>query len=147
MNSFAWLALSAGAAIAIQAAMNARLGFLLSNPLLAACVAFVASAFFTVVGLVAQSKSLPSSELVGAVPVYLWFGGGILAAFGISMFYFLIPKMGIGSMMSFALTGQLLMAVIAGHFGWFGLAEKPVNLIKIVGVVALIAGVVLINKD
>lgn len=147
LNHLSIIAFSSGAAISIQAAINAQLGSLLKNPLLAACVAFFSSIFFTLLAVMVYTKEYPSIEIVRSVPIYLWFSGGILSAFGISMFYYLIPKMGIGPMMSFALTAQLVVAVIAGHFGWFNLPIKPLTLGKLIGGIVLIIGVVLINSE
>ena len=147
MNFLSIIAFSSGAAISIQAAMNAQLGSLLKNPLLAACAAFSSSIFFTLLAVMVYTKEYPSIEIVKSIPIYLWFAGGILSAFAISMFYYLIPQMGIGPMMSFALTGQLIVAVIASHFGWFNLPIKPLTLVKLVGAIALIVGVVLINTE
>lgn len=141
------IALLAGAAISIQAAMNAQLGSLLRNPFLAACIAFCSSLVFTILIILFKTREYPSIEMLKSVPVYLWFSGGMLSAFGISMFYYLIPKMGMGSMMSFALTGQLIIAIIISHFGWFALPEKSLTLGKLVGVIALIIGIILINRE
>lgn len=147
MSYLSLLALTAGAAIATQASMNARLGVLLKNPLLGTTVAFIGSFLFTVLAVVAFTREYPTTDEIRSVPVYLWFSGGALSAFGISMFYYLIPQMGIGAMMSYALTGQILVAVIAGHFGWFDLPIKHINVVKLAGLGALIAGIVLINKE
>jgi len=147
MNSYSIFALSSGAAIAIQAAMNAQLGSLLKNPLLATFVAFSSSIVFTLLAVVIYTRAYPSIEIMKSIPKYLWFSGGILSAFGISVFYYLIPKMGIGSMMSFALTGQLIVAVIAGHYGWFDLPVKQLSLGKVLGVATLIVGITLVNKE
>lgn len=147
LNYLSFIAFASGAAISIQAAMNAQLGGLLKNPLLAACAAFSSSIFFTLLAVMVYTKEYPPAEIVRSVPVYLWFSGGILSAFAISMFYYLISKMGIGPMMSFSLTGQLVIAVIAGNFGWFNLPIKPLTLGKLVGVIALTIGVVLINSE
>jgi len=35
----------------------------------------------------------------------------------------------------------------SSHFGWFDLPVKSINIIKFAGVIALIAGIVLINWD
>ena len=145
--NYSIIAFLAGVAIATQAAMNAQLGGLLKNSLLATCVAFFSSILFTLLAVMVYTKEYPSIEIVKSVPIYLWFSGGILSAFGISIFYYLIPQMGIGPMMSFTLTGQLIVAVIAGHFGWFDLPIKPLTLGKLVGAIALIIGVVLINSE
>lgn len=147
MNYLAIIAFLSGAAISTQAAMNAQLGSLLKNSLLAACIAFCSSIFFMLLAVVTYTKEYPPLEVVRAVPVYLWFSGGILSAFGISMFYYLIPRMGMGAMMSFALSGQLIFAVIAGHFGWFELPVRQLTPGKLAGIVALIVGVLLINNE
>jgi transporter family-2 protein len=79
--------------------------------------------------------------------VYLWFFVGGLSAFGVDIFYYLISKMGVGSMMYYALSGQLLIAIITSHFGWFELPIRPITTLKVVGVIALIAGVLLLNWE
>ncbi len=48
-------------------------------------------------------------------------------------------------MMSYALTGQLLIALLASHFGWFNLPIKSIDTIKTIGAILLIIGVVFIN--
>ncbi|BFM22132.1 DMT family transporter [Gilvimarinus japonicus] len=139
------LALVAGAAIAIQATMNAQLGVLLKSTMLGTGVAFLFSCVFTVLVMVLSTKQYPQIADIKSVPLYLWFSGGALSAFGVGIFYYLIPKMGVGSMMSYALSGQILIAVIASHFGWFNLPVKPLDAIKVFGVISLIIGVLLIN--
>lgn len=138
-----WLALSAGAAIAIQAGMNARLGVVLGNSMLGTSIAFAVACLASLVVLVLQRSELPTLGQVGRVPAYLWWGG-VISAFGVGLFYFLIPKMGVGPMMSFALTGQIVFAVICSHFGWFEQPVHPVNTTRLVGLIVLIAGVSLI---
>lgn len=139
------MALAAGAAIALQASMNAQLGVLLKSSMFGTSVAFFSSCVFTVFALLIFSKQYPDITDVKSVPVYLWFSGGALSAFGVGLFYYLIPKMGVGSMMSYALTGQLLIAVLCSHFGYFDLPVKPLTPLKAAGAISLIAGVVLLN--
>ncbi len=147
MIIFALLAFSAGAAIALQAAMNAQLGVLLNSFMLGASVAFLCASAFAVSVVVASSRSYPHMADIRSVPLYLWFSGGALSAFGVGIFYFLIPKMGVGSMMSYALTGQILMAIVASHFGWFNQPIKPIDIKIIAGVIALVLGILLINWE
>ncbi len=92
-------------------------------------------------------QNTQTAQIVSDVPKHLWVSGGFLAAFAICMFYYLIPKMGIGQMMSFALSGQLIVAVVLGHFGWFDLPQKPINTATAFGVTALIIGIALINSE
>jgi len=50
-------------------------------------------------------------------------------------------------MMSYALSGQIIIAMMASHFGWLNLPVKPLNLFKIVGAITLIIGVLLLNWE
>ncbi|BCO19578.1 hypothetical protein KUC3_24350 [Alteromonas sp. KC3] len=144
MWAFPILAVFAGAAITLQAGMNAQLGVLFKNPLLATAIAFLLACIFTLIFMVATHRQLPIASDIKAVPTYLWFGG-ILSAFGVGSYYYLIPKMGVGSLMSFALSGQLILAVIAGHFGWFEQPIKPITMKTIVGLLAMVLGIIFIN--
>lgn len=140
------LALFAGAAIALQAGLNASLGRQLGNPLFATVVAFGAGLGFTLLATLAVTGRLPGAVVVRAVPVYLWFTGGLFSAFAIVSVYWLIPRIGIGATMSFTLTGQLLLALVAGHYGWFQLPVAALSPTKIAGAATLLAGVVLVNR-
>jgi transporter family-2 protein len=144
MWAFPALAVLAGAAITFQASMNARLGVLLKNPVLATAIAFLFACFFTLLFMLINQRQLPVYADIRSIPTYLWFGG-ILSAFGVGSYYYLIPKMGVGSMMSFALSGQLILAIIAGHFGWFEQPIKPITPKVLIGIFAMVLGINLIN--
>lgn len=49
-------------------------------------------------------------------------------------------------MMSYALTGQIILAVLASHFGWFELPIRTLNAERILGVLILIMGVLIVNR-
>ena len=152
MSYLSLLAMAAGAAIAIQATMNAKLGVLLKSAMMGTSVAFFFSCVFAVSAMVLSAimfstKQVPQMADIKSVPVYLWFSGGALSAFGVGMFYYLIPKMGVGSMMSYALSGQILIAIVASHFGWFELPVKPITLLKMAGALSLVTGVLLLNWE
>jgi transporter family-2 protein len=55
--------------------------------------------------------------------------------------------MGVGPMMSYALSGQILIAMIASHFGWFEQPIKPIDGLKLTGACLLISGVLLLNWE
>lgn len=141
----ALLALFAGALIALQAGMNSWLGVLLKNTLLATVVAFFVSIIVSGVVMLSVTKQWPNVSDIQVVPWYLWLGG-VLSATGVGLFYLLIPKLGVGTMMSYALTGQLVLAVIISHFGWFELPQVSINQTKVIGIAAMIIGLVLINR-
>lgn len=141
-----FLALSAGAAIAIQASMNAYVGVLLKNVLFSTMIAFSVSGLIILFSILVSNNNFPSIVTLKSIPIYLWLSG-MLSAFGVCMFYYLIPKMGIGSMMSYALTGQIIIAIIISHFGWFELPIKPISALKLLGCSALTIGIVLVNWE
>ena len=141
------LSLLAGAAIATQVSMNAQLGVLLKNSLIGTTIAFMSSSVFTLIAVIVSTEQYPHAESIRSVPVYLWFSGGALSSFGVAMFYYLTPKMGAGPMMSYALTGQIVIAITASHYGWFDLPVKPVSLLRFAGIAAMIGGIILINWE
>lgn len=147
MNSLSFYALVAGIAITLQAAMNSQLGVLLKNSNIATSIAFFVSCMFSLTVMALTIERYPQLADIKSVPMYLWFSGGALSAFAVGMFYYLVPKMGVGTMMSYALSGQIIMAIIASHFGWFGLPIKPLTSMKLIGALSLITGVILLNCE
>lgn len=58
---------------------------------------------------------------------------------------YLAPRIGVGLFLAALITGQLSGGVILDHFGAFGGAERPVDLVRILGIAALLLGVVLVR--
>ncbi len=144
MAAWFFLAVLAGAALAMQASMNAQLGVLLHSPLLASCIAFSLGALVSALAVAASHREQSVAVLAANVPLWLWFGG-LLSAVGVGLFYYLIPRMGLGPMMSVAMSSQLAVAVLSSHFGWFDLPERPVDAERLIGLAALGLGVYLVN--
>ena len=141
-----FMAFIAGIALATQAMLNTHLGQLLSSSLLATCIAFISSSLIMSVVVCVYVKKMPSMEVITSVPIYLWFTGGLLSAFALALFYYLIPKIGILPLVSFSLAGQLIFAVIAGHFGLFNFPVTTIDATKTVGIVSMLLAIFLINK-
>jgi len=157
VNSLIVLAFAAGACIAIQAAMNAQLGQVFNNSLLATTYAFFTSfllvAVITLLLAVNKQATVENTEFVWSlsdrikqVPWYLWISC-VFSVIGVGSFYFLIPKMGVGNVMSYALTGQIIVAMMISHFGLFDSPAKLLSVSKFIGTVLLGVGIVLINKE
>ncbi len=140
------LSIAVGVMVVIQGGVNARLGILLNNSLLATSTALVMSASFTLIAVFVSVRHFPSINQLKTVPSYMWFTGGILSFLAVSLFYYIIPRLGISTAVTFGLTGQLIFAAIASHFGWFGMPVELISLKKIVGMIIMVAGVVLIKN-
>lgn len=146
-NALILLALTGGVLLAVQGGFNARLGVLLSSPLLASTVAFVFSTLFALVSLIATTKQLPALDVVRSVPLYLWFTGAIFSVVGISIYYYTIPRLGISTMITVGLFGQLLFSAIAGHFGFFGMPVEPLDFKKILGLICMVVGLYFLQNQ
>lgn len=150
MNSLAIFALLAGSCIAFQAAMNAKLGQFLNSSWLATSYAFLTSFLLVSLVLIAVNTKTTLDNLNSIqqlnIPWYLWFSS-VLSVLGVGSMYWLIPKMGVGNMMSYALAGQLVVAMLISHFGLFDSPQKLLSGSKVFGTALLILAIVLINKE
>lgn len=140
------IAFVAGAAISLQAAANARLGVLLDSPGNATAVVFLAALGVTLLGLWSIGSRPPTPEVAASIPRHLWVMGGVLSALSVAAFYWLIPQLGLGPVIASGLAGQLAFALVAGHFGWFGLPVHRIGPTSCLGAACLLAGVLLTQR-
>jgi transporter family-2 protein len=140
------LAFLGGVFLALHGGFNSQLSEQLKSPLLTSLVAYIISTLFALLAVVIYTKHLPSFYKLKEVPYYLWFSGALFSVAGIGLYYYTIPKLGISTMISIGLFGQVLFSVIAGHFGWFGLPSEPIAYKKIFGVLAMTLGIILIKN-
>ncbi|OEK05549.1 DMT family transporter [Roseivirga misakiensis] len=138
------LAVLTGFMVVLQGGLNSRLGSLLQSPLLAALSTLFFGAVFTFIAVLVTSKGFPTLHL-NVVPTYLWFTGAFFSFLAVTLFYYLIPKLGIGTAVAFGLCGQVIFSTLAAHFGWFGLPVEPIDVKKMLGLGALITGILLIK--
>ncbi|MCB0493892.1 MAG: DMT family transporter [Cyclobacteriaceae bacterium] len=138
-------AFAVGIMVVIQGGLNSRLGIMLNNSLLATAVALTMSASITVMTAITTVRQLPTIQQIKLIPSHLWFTGGVLSFIAVSLFYYIIPRLGISTAVTFGLAGQLLFAAIAGHFGWFNLPLEPISVKKIIGLIVMLSGVMLIK--
>ena len=137
-------AVAAGAGVAAQAIINARLRFVLGAPIWAACAQFIVGLAMLAVVAVLTQQPAPGSGAFGRAPWWMW-TGGIFGATFILMSVIATPKLGTGLMMASSIVGQLGAALVIDHFGWFGATVIPISLTRVLGAVLLAAGVLLIR--
>lgn len=138
------LAMIAGAVVPFQSAINVNLGRGLGHPLWATLASLLVSVVVLLPIIVAMRLPLPSRTFISQAPLWMWAGGAFGVCF-ISLALVLLPKLGAAGFMALALAGQVVASLLLDHFGWFGLAERPISMPKVFGVVLLMAGVVLIQ--
>ena len=90
-------------------------------------------------------RELPSIDQIQSIPTYMWFTGGALSFLAVTLFYYIIPRIGISTAVIFGLSGQIIFAAIASHFGWFGMPMEPMTIKKVMGMIVMTLGVILIK--
>ncbi len=70
---------------------------------------------------------------------------GICGIIVLAFTVYCVTKIGPVMTASITVSVQLIVAAVIAHYGWFGLEHEPINWIKILGIVFLVAGVVLVK--
>ena len=138
------LALIAGFLMAVQAPTNAILGKASGSPVVAALISFVVGTLALGAMVAATCGRLFAPELK-AVPWYAWLGG-FYGAFFVAIAAFGAPKIGVGPLLTAAIGGQLIGAIVLDHFGMLGLTRQPVSMEKLAGVALVLFGAWLVRK-
>ena len=134
----------AGALVALQAPTNAMLAKAGGSAVLAALISFmVGTAALLVVWLFSGNR--PGTEPFTALPWYAWIGGLYGAVF-VAVAAFAAPKIGIASLITIGIAGQIAMALWLDHVGAMGLAREPINLVRVGGALLVFVGVILVRR-
>ena len=139
------ISIIAGVAIALQSALSGQFSSIVRSPYWTSLLIYSTSSLLMGFYLLVTKTKLPSMDTLRLVPSHLWFMGAFLSVFALTLVYWQMPKIGVAKVMTGVLTGQLIISVLAAHYGWFGLPVTTITLSRSVGVVFMFIGVVLIN--
>ena len=142
---FIILAVSAGAMIPFQSAMNTTLGKNLQSPYFSALSVFIIAAIGLSIYILVTKQTVPNPQQFTNAPKWSYLGG-ILGGTYILLIVVLAPKLGIGNVTVMVLLGQILAAMIIDQFGLLNATVHSLNWQRIIGLVLLIAGVYLVKK-
>ncbi len=131
----------AGAFVATQAPINARLAAALGDGLTAAAVSF-AVGLAVLVPLALMRSGLPGAAMIAMTPWWAWIGGA-LGAFYVWMVILSVPILGVVTAMAAMILGQMAAALVLDASGAFGLAVQAVSWQRVLAVALVTAGVVL----
>ncbi|MDQ3694300.1 MAG: DMT family transporter [Chloroflexota bacterium] len=95
-------------------------------------------------GLLAMVSGILLGLAVAGLPIYFVVTGLLAAPYLIGASY-LVPRLGVGLFLGSIIAGQLIGGLVIDHLGAFGTAARPIDLVKLGGVAALLLGVVLIR--
>ena len=139
---YAIWALMAGVMIPVMAMLNARLGRHLGEPLHAPIILFGVGLIFCLLCSLLFTRSLPDLTRLGHSEL-INFGGGMIVAFYVISATMVAPHFGVANFIMFAVVSQIIGSVLIDHFGLFGAAVRPVNGLRLLGIVVLVSGLVI----
>jgi bacterial/archaeal transporter family-2 protein len=138
------LVLLAGAMTAAQPPTNAILARESGSALFAALLSFAVGTLALLAAVLATQPKLTLGP-IRDVPWYAWLGG-FYGAFFVTVSAFAAPRLGVASLITIGIAGQLLAALAIDHTGAFGIPRAEISPGRILGVLLVIAGVVLVRR-
>ena len=138
------LVLLGGGLIALQAPTNVMLAKAGGSPVLAALISFSVGTTTLLVVWLASAKRMDGSSF-GALPWYAWLGG-VYGAFFVAVAAYATPRIGVASLVTIGIAGNITMAIWLDHMGALGLPRVSISLSRLSGALLVIAGVVLVRR-
>lgn len=139
---FLGLSLFAGFMLANQNPINADMKKVVGSPFISAAISFlIGSIFLGILSAIMSHRVFPSGSFISSNPAWIWLGG-VLGAVYLTSNVLLFPRLGAIQTVILPILGQILMGTIIDTFGWFGTAQTPLTLMRVIGLIVLIAGVV-----
>jgi transporter family-2 protein len=80
-----------------------------------------------------------------SVPWYT-LGTGVFGLVVIAAISYMIPRVGVATSITAIVAGQLLVSIILDHFGLLGVAIKPLDITRVIGISVVLFGVWLTVK-
>ncbi|MBB5762789.1 DMT family transporter [Methylorubrum rhodesianum] len=139
------LAVAAGVSIVVQQVLNTRLRTDLGSAAWAGFASYAVGLACMALLILTLRDPLPSASVAARLPWWAW-SGGVFGALFIGLAIVLVPQLGAAAFIALLVAGQMLASVAFDHFGWMGLAQRPLDGPRLVGVALLVGGVILIRR-
>lgn len=146
MNKALWIVLAflSGAFLPIQGGLNARLGKAAENPVYASTLSFIVGAAALIIYIL-LTKQTVSWEGIKSAPLHAWVGG-LLGAFYVTVIIMAFPKLGPGLTFGLVVAGQMVISALLEHFNILVSQPHPINYLRVLGIMLVVAGVIIIRK-
>lgn len=131
----------AGALVSVQAPINAALGRGVGSAIGAATISFGVG-FILLLTITLVLGDGPSLLRVGAVPAWLLIGGTMGAVFVFASLW-AVPILGVLTMSTLVILGQMVAAIVLDHYGAFGLTQMSISPTRLLAAGLVAAGVIL----
>jgi transporter family-2 protein len=140
---FAAWSLLAGAGIPLIGVLNSGIARSVGNPFAATAAMFLVAAAVAV-AITLPVYGVPSPGQLAAAPK-LSYGAGLIIGFYALSATIIIPRFGAASFIAFILIAQLVTAALVDQFGLFGLEKRPVDVMRLAGLIVIAAGIVIME--
>ncbi|MCD0458079.1 DMT family transporter [Roseiconus lacunae] len=139
------IGLLAGGLLGAQPSVNGLLGKSVAHPLQASLISFSCGTAVLLVLTLTVGGGFPPRFVVSPsqLPWWAWTGGAIGVVM-VSTSLFLVPRVGSLPWFAAVMTGQTIAALFLDHYGWLGNPRSPVSLLRLIGTLLLILGVLAI---
>ena len=142
---FMLLAVIAGAALPVQASINAEFAQRGATVLWAAAI----SAALTALSLALVATAIlrippPSLQLFAEIPPWLWWGG-FLGVLVLGVMSSVPQRIGAATMIVCFIAGQTLCALVLDHIGAFSLPQQDLTAGRLLGAALIVGGVMLVR--
>jgi transporter family-2 protein len=139
------LGIAAGVSFVMQQAVNADLRTTIGSASWAGVVSYLGGTLCMLVLALALHDSLPPFAAMARSNWWAW-SGGFFGAIYIGVSILLVPRLGAATFVALLIAGQMIASLVFDKFGWFGLAERPADPLRILGTLLLVGGVCLIRR-
>jgi len=139
-----FLALIAGSSFVIQQAVNSNLRVEIGSAWWAGFFSYLGGTLVMLVMVIFMRQPMLSADLTSRSTWWSW-SGGLFGAVYIAISIFLLPRLGVFTVVTLIVVGQLLTSLVFDHFGILNVPLQPVTVTRILGAVFLLAGAVLIR--
>lgn len=137
------LMLLIGFVLTLHLAMNAQVGSLVKNPRMANALFWaIGAATAIIIGVTGWDPTFFTK--LKEVPLWLLTAGmmGGALVFGIA---WAMPQLGAGTAFVLMIAGQVVSGMVFSHFGLLGSPVEPISMIKVIGVLLLVAGAAMVT--
>jgi transporter family-2 protein len=136
---FATWSFLAGVGIPLVGVLNSGIARSVGNPFAATAITF-AVAMLLAVAITVPLHGVPTLAQLRAAPV-TGYGAGLVMGFYALSATLVIPRFGAASFIAFILVAQLLGAAAVDQFGLFGMTRRPVDAMRMAGLVVIVVGI------
>ncbi|WP_199179949.1 DMT family transporter [Chromobacterium sinusclupearum] len=139
------LAFLVGVVVPMQAAVNNQLRQLIGgSTLLAALVSFSVGCLTLALLSLATGQRWQSLAALSRVEWWMLLGGVLGAGFvfGTTL---LAPRLGVATMVSLIIAGQVCTSLLFDRFGWLAMPLRDLSAARLIGALLVVAGVLLVN--